>query len=124
MISPYLAPQKHFAGTRASSQFADRIIESVLQYTGYPIEVIKKRSRKREIVYVRQLLSYFLHTYSSMTCKQIGEILSEDKPMDHTTIVHNKQKIKDLRSVYSEVQLDCENIFHLIMESEQNAMNY
>jgi chromosomal replication initiator protein len=63
-------------------------------HTGIPEEDIKRRTRKKEIVYARQLFSYFANM---MTKKALADIAFEVYPSyDHCSVIHSIKTINNL----------------------------
>ena len=73
---------------------ADIIIEAVCSYFGLHKADILARCRKREIVYARNMVSYFLYYDAHMTLNGIAQKLSPALT-DHTTALHGRDKIKE-----------------------------
>lgn len=91
-----------------------RIIRAILDYRGQTLLEVKAKSRKRTVVYTRQLISYFLATYSELTQSDIGRYFEQD----HTTIIYGYTTIKNLLEVEPAVQNDYNIIYNKIFESE------
>lgn len=106
-----VAPQKYLP----DYDFADRIINTVTQYKAIDLEVVKTKKRTQRIVYVRHLLCYFLANFSTLPLKEIADKIGVG---DHTTVIHGRDKIRNLKGVYDDVQQDCAAIFNLIAEIE------
>ena len=68
-----------------------RVIDVVCKHLDIKVAVIKKKGRRRPIVFARQTISYFLFNYSLLYKVQIAELLNQD----HTTIIHGLQKFSD-----------------------------
>lgn len=79
---------------------ADKILEYVEGYFGVTRESLIKVSRKREIVYPRQMAMYMLAYYSFLSLKSIGVIFSKD----HTTVIHAMETIDDLSATDEKVK--------------------
>lgn len=69
------------------------IIKNVCDTTGESPQRILTRTRKREVVFTRQLICFYAKFYSGISHKQIATGLGYK---DHTTSVHGIQNIKDL----------------------------
>lgn len=89
------------------------VIESVCNYFGVTIEFLQQRTRERRVVYKRQLLMYFLVSLTTETYKEIGDMFG----MDHSSVIHSKDKVKDWLSVDHEVQADVIAIKQKILDS-------
>lgn len=70
------------------------IIDSISQYLDIPVEQIKKRIRKREVVDARKICMYFLRRYTNLSLKSIGALFTPTG-MDHTSCIHCIEFVKD-----------------------------
>lgn len=68
------------------------IIKVICDHFSLSMEQLNVRCRKREFVFPRQVIMYFLSEYTDWTYKTIGELFNQD----HTTAIHNKDTVKDL----------------------------
>lgn len=84
----------------------DKIIALVEDYFGITLELMCYTSRKREIVYPRQVAMYLLIHYSPLSLKNIGKIFGKD----HTTVIHSRQSIQDLIDTNSEIRNQIGNL--------------
>lgn len=71
----------------------EAILELVSDYYCIDIETMKKKSRKRHIVWPRQVCMYLMAYYTAIPYKGIGEIFGGK---DHTTAMHSRQTVEDL----------------------------
>jgi len=78
----------------------ENIINRVSTVTGIPIEEIKGKKRKREIVVARQFVLYMVkERFLDMTWQDVGNVVG----VHHTTAIHSyrevvdKMKVKDKR---------------------------
>jgi chromosomal replication initiation ATPase DnaA len=56
-------------------------------------QYIKSKSRKRELVEIRQIFCYFCFLQYGYTLKAIGKILGH---RDHSTVIHARDNVKNL----------------------------
>jgi hypothetical protein len=70
----------------------DDIIGAFSEYFGIDRKLILSKSRKHNLVYIRNLIAYVLREYSDMSFLAIGELLGG---RDHTTIIHSYRKLKE-----------------------------
>lgn len=90
------------------------IIGTVLKYFGFTfLHEITIKSKKREFVYPRQVCFYLLSKYSGLSLKEIGAMVGHK---DHTTVIHNRDLIKDLMDTDDKVYNEIEYLESLIME--------
>lgn len=71
----------------------NRTLNKVSQYFGIPIEKIKSKSRKRELVICRQICFRIMKQKTRLSLKSIAEILGG---RDHTTAIHSINTIENL----------------------------
>ena len=92
----------------------DYIKASILSYFNlFSDEVYRKGkgSRRRELAYARYLTIYFICNYSQLTLKEISK---EVGGYDHSTMIHAKKTIRNLRAVDKSVRYDVEKIEQMI----------
>ena len=66
-------------------KYEDLIMSTVSDVTNISIEQMKSKSRKREVVYARNICCKLLKEFTSFSLKSIGLILGG---RDHSTIIH------------------------------------
>lgn len=71
----------------------DEIIKKVADYYGVEIESLNTRSRKREVVLVRQVAMFFSKRYLDMSTSKIGQYIGK---RDHATVLHACKTITNL----------------------------
>ena len=71
----------------------DAIIKKVADYYGVEVESINTRSRKREVVLVRQVAMYMSKKYLDISTSKIGQYIGN---RDHATVVHACKAIANL----------------------------
>ena len=71
----------------------DDIIKKVSDYYGVEVESINTRSRKREVVLVRQVAMYLSKKYLDMSTSKIGQYIGK---RDHATVLHACKTIANL----------------------------
>ncbi len=71
----------------------DSILETVADYFKITIADLKSKSRKKEIVYPRQLAIYLAKEHTDLPLKSIG---SHFGGRDHSTIIHSVQAIQEM----------------------------
>lgn len=68
------------------------LVPIVCEETGIPFEKLMKKNRQTEVVQARQLLSY----YGSMCGFSLTVVARELGLADHSSVIHGRDKIKDL----------------------------
>jgi chromosomal replication initiator protein len=71
----------------------DFIQKSVAEYYHIPVELLKAKTRKKEIVQARQVAMYFVKECTTHSLKSIGHHFGG---RDHTTVIHSVQLVSDL----------------------------
>jgi chromosomal replication initiator protein len=84
LIKNNVKPKKHLA--------VDEIVKIVAGYYNMEPELIYDKTRKKEIVYVRQIIMYILREFFNISYPGIGK---EIGGRDHTTVMHSCEKVKE-----------------------------
>ena len=71
----------------------EQVMNIVTQHFGISKETLVSKTRKREILYPRQIVAYLLHTTTTLTYFEISLFLGGK---EHTTALHSVGTIKDL----------------------------
>ncbi len=71
----------------------DEILKKVADYYGVEPESVNTRSRKREVVLVRQVAMYFSKKYLDLSTSKIGQHIGK---RDHATVLHACKTITNL----------------------------
>jgi len=77
-----------------------------------------KGSRKRELVYARQITAYFLDYYTKLSLSKIGKEIGGNHNYHHATIFWAKKQINDLYDVDKDVRNDIDEI-KIIIDNKQ-----
>ncbi len=83
LIKNNIKPKKHLA--------LEEIIKIIAGFYNMPVEQIYEKTRKKEIVYVRQIVMYILREYFNISYPAIGK---EIGGRDHTTVIHSYERVK------------------------------
>ena len=70
----------------------DYIQKTVAEYFGLTVELLKDKTRKKEVVEARQLAMYFAKELTALTLKPIGHGFGG---RDHATVIHSIKQISD-----------------------------
>ncbi len=91
----------------------DDILEKVCNHYGVNQQTIFSKSRKRELVQVRQISMYLAQKYTKMPASRIGQLVGN---RDHSTVIHScnivEQRLKVDKAFFSELS-SIENSFKL-----------
>lgn len=92
----------------------DAIINVFMSYFVTDMNAVLKKTRARQIVYHKSMLSYVLYHHGEMVVENIGALYS----MNHTTILHHIKSVKDQLSLRNEnvYKHDINNLSRLINE--------
>ena len=96
------------------------IIQLVSQSVGIPIEEIKSRSRKRELVDARKLMAHFLSNHTSLILEDIGILINTS----HSNVVHMKNKLYQLLQTDKQLQRIFNSIERHILNLEDQEIKY
>ncbi len=89
----------------------DDIITAVCQHYGVKQRDVFSKSRKQNIVQVRQVAMYLCHKYTNMSYKQIGRRIGN---RDHSTVVHACNQISRRLSVDKAFRREVEELEALL----------
>ena len=82
LIKNNVKPKKHLA--------LDEIVKIIAGFYTIEPEKIYEKTRKKEIVYVRQIVMYILREYFNISYPAIGK---EIGGRDHTTVIHSYERV-------------------------------
>lgn len=85
----------------------DNIIDSVCKHFEIEPSVIHTKSRKREVVQVRQIAMYLAKKYTDSSSSKIGQLIGGK---DHATVLHACKIVKDQCDVDKSLRADLESI--------------
>jgi chromosomal replication initiation ATPase DnaA len=98
---------------KTREQILEAVVVIVCRYVGVKRERLNLKSRKTELVYARQLISYLLYKRGH-SLKEIGDFFGGQ---DHTTVIHSRDKIRDMIGVKTDyVKRDVEFVENQIEE--------
>ena len=69
----------------------DDILERVCQHYGVTQQHVYSKSRKRELVQVRQVSMYLAQKFTKMPASRIGQLIGG---RDHSTVLHSCQAVE------------------------------
>ena len=78
--------------TRVSMIDKEAVIKIICEHFNFSFDQILKQDRRREIVFARNCLTYFLFKYTRMSKVAIGILLERD----HTSVIHSLKALQDL----------------------------
>lgn len=78
--------------TRVSMTDKESVIKLICEHFSFSLEQILKQDRRREIVFARNCLIYFLFKYTKMSKVAISLLLKRN----HTSIIHSLKALQDL----------------------------
>jgi chromosomal replication initiator protein len=84
---------KNFVKNSSKEISMDYIQKLVCDYFEVPVEMVKSKIRKREIVQARQISMYLAKNHTKTSLKSIGEFFGG---RDHSTVIYACQTVEDL----------------------------
>ncbi len=103
----------------------DEIAGRIAEIYGVPVETMKKKTRKREVVVARQVCMTILKMLTRHSLKAIGDYFGK---RDHTTVIHSMQTVNalcrfnaDFRDDFENALISCRNNQPLIQDEAPNA---
>ena len=85
----------------------DDIIKTVSDYYGIECNAINTRSRKREVVLVRQVAMYLAKKHLDMSTSKIGKYIGD---RDHATVLHACKTVANLDDTDKQFKVELEEI--------------
>ena len=82
-----------------------KITQFVADYFGIPVELVKSKSRKREVVESRQLIVYFI-SLKNISWERIGKPFK----FDHSSAYYARNTIENMISIYPSYYLKVQQI--------------
>jgi chromosomal replication initiator protein len=104
---------KHIVQEIHTEVSIDYIQKTVAAHYSIPLENLKSKSRKRELVTARQVAMYFSKKYTNHSLKSIGYYFGG---RDHSTVIHALQAVNDM--------LDTEPHFKLSFKDLQRKIKF
>ena len=84
---------KNFIKNTSKEISMEYIQKLVCEYFEVPIEMVKSKTRKREIVQARQISMYLSKSHTKTSLKSIGAFFGG---RDHSTVIYACQTVEDL----------------------------
>lgn len=85
----------------------DEVQKYVGDYFGVSVEMLKSKTRKKEIVIARQISMYFAKEYTGFSLKSIGYHFGG---RDHSTVIHAIQTVNDMMLEKKELKMYIEDL--------------
>jgi len=93
LVKNNIKPKKHLA--------VEEIVKIVAGFYNIEPASIYEKTRKKEIVYVRQIVMYILREYFNISYPAIGKDIGG---RDHTTVIHSYEKVQEKMKENPELQ--------------------
>lgn len=84
----------------------EKIKQTIEEHFKTTMDILVTPCRRRECVYPRQMMMYFLVHHTRMSLKLIGETFSRD----HTTVINAAKAISDQMDVYPNTKFEVDEI--------------
>jgi chromosomal replication initiator protein len=98
---------KNFVKNASREISIDYIQKLVCEFYSIPVEAVKSKTRKREIVQARQIAMYFAKDLTKASLKNIGMHFGG---RDHSTVIHACQTVNDLMDTDKKFRYDVDEI--------------
>ncbi|MGB1248194.1 MAG: chromosomal replication initiator protein DnaA [Chitinophagales bacterium] len=98
---------KNFVKSVSREVSIDYIQKTVCEYFDVPLEKLKEKTRKRQIVQARQLSMYLAKNFTKNSLKVIGKHFGG---RDHSTVIHSCQAIQNLLDTDTDFKDNVEDI--------------
>lgn len=98
---------KNFVKNSTREISIEYIQKLVCDFYNIPVEAVKSKTRKREIVQARQIAMYFTKDLTKASLKNIGMYFGG---RDHSTVIHACQTVNDLMETDKKFRHDVEEI--------------
>ena len=85
----------------------DTIISKVCEHFKLDESVLHSKSRKRDVVQMRQIAMYLAKKHTDISASKIGHLIGN---RDHATVLHACKNIKDQVSIDKELKAEIEDI--------------
>lgn len=95
----------------------DAVMQVILSVYPITIDQLRERTRKRQIVKVRQIAAYLLKKYCKESLETIGEYLGGQ---DHTTVLYSIDTVKDLKHTNEDYSHEVTLLEHKIQAYQPN----
>ena len=85
----------------------EEIVEKVCEHYKLDVSVLSSKSRKREVVQVRQIAMFLVKKHTELSTSKIGHFIGN---RDHATVLHACKIVKDLVEVDKDIKAEIEEI--------------
>jgi hypothetical protein len=89
------------------------ITQVVTGYYGVTWSKLVSKNRKRELVQPRQVLMYLMSAFTQLSLSEVGIRLGG---RDHTTVIHSREKVKDLMDTDENYRAEIQHLIKLISD--------
>ena len=85
----------------------EEIVDKVCEHYKLDVSVLNSKSRKREVVQVRQIAMFLVKKHTEISTSKIGHFIGN---RDHATVLHACKIVKDLVEVDKDIKAEIEEI--------------
>ena len=85
----------------------ERVIEKVCEHFKFDESVLHSKSRKRQVVQIRQIAMYLAKKHTEESASKIGKLIGN---RDHATVLHACKTVKDLLETDKDYKTEIEEI--------------
>lgn len=98
---------KNYVKSVSREVSVDYIQKTVCEFVGINMELLKENTRKREVVYARQISMYLAKKYTKNSLKEIGKHFGNK---DHSTVIHSIQVVDNQLEVDKKFREDIDEL--------------
>jgi chromosomal replication initiator protein len=92
----------------ATKEISIEVIQKVVcEFYNIPVDTVKSKTRKREIVQARQIAMFFAKDFTKASLKNIGSHFGN---RDHSTVIHACQTVNDLMDTDKKFRNDVDEL--------------
>lgn len=102
----------YYVDSKPSVITPKRIKEVVCEYMDITMEELLSNKRSKNIVFPRQISMYLIRTLTNLSYPQIAE--NEYGGMNHTTIMHNVEKIEDVMKKDEQTKIIIKDLINIL----------
>lgn len=88
-----------------------KILEVVCEFYGVAVDKVKKKDRRKHIVWCRQLYYYLSLKLTNMTMSELASEFNQD----HTTVIHSRDTVQDILDTEPEKRKELWEIESMLM---------
>ena len=92
-------------------------VEQMAALSGYRFNQIMARTRKSEIIAIRHVMIYLINKNFNLSFREIGYLFGN---IDHSTVIHAKDKIGDLLEIGDKATIEMHQRLKVVFDEKTN----